>query len=204
MTDLLTQTEKQAEKQEASDMNRDPITGAPGSHPVGTGVGAVGGMAAGVAVGAVVGPVGSLVAGAVGAVVGGLAGKGIGESVNPTAEDQTLQQIIDLGGVAANDQTGEVLIQSDDEYWQRAFITEPYYNKELIYDDYGPAYRAGYTDRLDNASSSWDIAESTLQSAWDSNKGASRLDWDEARHPMRAAWYRADNGLTGSGPFGIN
>ena len=29
------------------DMNRDPITGAPGSHPLGTGVGATGGALAG-------------------------------------------------------------------------------------------------------------------------------------------------------------
>jgi len=46
------------------DSNPDPITGAPGSHPIGTGVGAV-----------------------VGAVAGGLAGKGVGEMVDPTNED---------------------------------------------------------------------------------------------------------------------
>ena len=41
------------------DANRDPLTGAPGSHPVGTGLGAVaGGLAAGAAAGTVVGPVG--------------------------------------------------------------------------------------------------------------------------------------------------
>jgi hypothetical protein len=45
------------------DANRDPLTGAPGSHPVGTGIGAV-----------------------VGAVVGGLAGKGVAESIDPTRE----------------------------------------------------------------------------------------------------------------------
>ena len=32
------------------DMNRDPISGAPGAHPVGTGVGATGGAVAGAAV----------------------------------------------------------------------------------------------------------------------------------------------------------
>ena len=42
------------------DSNPDPITGAPGSHPVGT---------------------------VIGAVAGGLAGKGVAEAVNPTAED---------------------------------------------------------------------------------------------------------------------
>jgi hypothetical protein len=40
------------------DANRDPITGAPGSHPIGTGVGALaGGVAAGAAIGTMAGPV---------------------------------------------------------------------------------------------------------------------------------------------------
>ena len=38
---------------ENRDMNRDPITGTPGSHPLGTGVGAAGGAVAGAAVGAI-------------------------------------------------------------------------------------------------------------------------------------------------------
>ena len=68
-------------------MNIDPITGAAGAHPVGTGVGAMGGAAAGAAVGAVGGPVGAVVGGVVGAVAGGLGGKAVAESVNPTAEE---------------------------------------------------------------------------------------------------------------------
>ena len=68
--------------------NRDPISGAPGAHPVGTGVGAVaGGAAAGAAIGAIAGPVGAVVGVAVGAVVGGLAGKGVAEMADPTAEE---------------------------------------------------------------------------------------------------------------------
>ena len=34
----------------ATDANRDPITGTPGAHPVGTGVGAAGGGSAGAAI----------------------------------------------------------------------------------------------------------------------------------------------------------
>ena len=52
---------------ETRDMNRDPITGAPGSHPLGTGVGATGGAVAGGLVGAPFGPIGMLVGGARGA-----------------------------------------------------------------------------------------------------------------------------------------
>ena len=63
-----------------TDANRDPISGAPGAHPIGTGVGAaVGGAAAGAAAGTVVGPLGT--------VVGGLAGKGVAEAIDPTSEE---------------------------------------------------------------------------------------------------------------------
>jgi hypothetical protein len=51
--------------------NKDPITGAPGAHPVGT----------------VAGPIGTAAGAAVGAIVGGLAGKGIAEHIDPTVEE---------------------------------------------------------------------------------------------------------------------
>jgi hypothetical protein len=73
--------------------NPDPITDAPGSHPIETGIGAVvGGAASGAAVGAVGGPLGA-VAGAIvgGAVAGGLAGKGVGELIDPTTEDNWIR-----------------------------------------------------------------------------------------------------------------
>ena len=41
----------------AVDTNPDPLTGAPGSHPVGTGLGSVGGAAAGAVLGSIGGPV---------------------------------------------------------------------------------------------------------------------------------------------------
>jgi uncharacterized protein (TIGR02271 family) len=69
--------------------NRDPITGALGAHPVGTGVGAAaGGVAAGAAAGSVAGPVGTVVGAAAGAVAGGLAGKKVAEEVDPTTGKQ--------------------------------------------------------------------------------------------------------------------
>ena len=71
-------------------LNRDPITDAPGAHPVGVGIGAAaGGIAAGAAAGTVAaGPVGTVVGAAVGAVVGGLGGKAVAEHFDPTVEGQ--------------------------------------------------------------------------------------------------------------------
>ncbi len=155
---------KTLDKAEASAMNRDPITGSPGSHPVGTGIGTTGGMIAGAAAGSLAGPVGTVVGGVVGAIVGAAAGHSVGEAVNPTEEDA---------------------------YWQRAFITEPYYNKNFTYDDYGPAYRAGYMHRSEYADRSWDQVEPELMSDWERNKGTSRLRWEDARDASQAAWQHA-------------
>src|SRR2546423_536055 len=90
--------------------NRDPISGAPGAHPIGTGVGAAaGGMAAGAAAGTVAGPIGTAIGAAVGAVVGGLAGKGIAEKIDPTLEEA---------------------------YWRENYIRRPYVTQGATYDDY--------------------------------------------------------------------
>jgi hypothetical protein len=156
---------KDADKAEASAMNRDPITGSPGSHPVGTGIGTTGGAVAGAAIGAVGGPVGAVVGGVVGAIVGAAAGHGAGEVVNPTAEET---------------------------YWRGAFINEPYYEKSYNYDDYAPAYRTGYLHRNDSAGRTWDQAEPELKSDWERNKHGSRLRWEQARSASRAAWDRAE------------
>ena len=69
-------------------MNPDPLTGARGAHPVGTGLGAVSGAAAGASIGAAAGPVGAAVGTVVGAVAGALAGKGAAEAVNPTEPER--------------------------------------------------------------------------------------------------------------------
>lgn len=151
-------------KDDNRDANRDPLTGAPGSHPVGTGLGAVaGGIAAGAAAGTVVGPVGTVVGAAVGAIVGGLAGKAVGEVMDPTVEDA---------------------------FWSRQYAQEPYYSKDLAYADYAPAYRTGYEAHSRYAGRKFDDVQSELQSSYERSKGASRLDWRAAMPASRAAWDR--------------
>ncbi len=162
--------EKQLEKQEARDMNRDPITGEPGSHPLGTGVGAAGGAMAGAAVGALGGPIGAAIGGVVGAVAGGLVGKGTGEELNPTG---------------------------DEAYWRESYPHEPYYNSAHTFDDLAPAYQAGYIYRMNNRGVAWDRAETALQADWERSR-QSNLRWEDAQHAARAAWHRVDNSFSGA------
>jgi len=149
--------------------NEDPITGAPGAHPVGTGLGAVaGGVAAGAATGTVAGPIGTAVGAAVGAIVGGLAGKGVAEMIDPTVEDA---------------------------YWRDNYGNRPYVTKGASYDDYGPAYRYGVDQysRFDGAS--FDTVASDLARDWDNARSDSSLSWDQARHAARDSWDRVDSAM---------
>ena len=154
----------------SQDMNRDPISGAPGAHPVGTGLGAAGGATAGAAIGAVGGPVGMVVGGAIGAVVGGLGGKAVGEAVNPTAEDA---------------------------HWRSNYANESYVKPGHGYEDYSPAYQLGYSNRAQYQGKSFEQAETSLASDWERTKGQSRLAWQDAKPAAQAAWHRVERALPG-------
>ncbi len=149
-------------EEKAGTPNRDPISGAPGAHPVGVGVGAAaGGMAAGAAVGTVAGPLGTAVGAAVGAIVGGLAGKGVAESIDPTIEDA---------------------------YWRENYASRDYIAQGRSYSDYGPAYRYG-VNRYD-PDRSFDDVEPELADNWMGVRGESTLGWGEASPAARDAWDR--------------
>ena len=154
--------------------NRDPITGTPGAHPVGTGLGAAaGGAAAGAAAGTVAGPVGTVVGAAVGAVVGGLAGKGIAEKIDPTIEDA---------------------------YWRENFRSRPYFKTDSTYDDYGPAYTYGVDNYARYYGKTFDQVEPELARDWQRAKGKSRLTWDHAREATRDSWQRLSDTVERAAP----
>jgi uncharacterized protein (TIGR02271 family) len=159
------------------DENRDPISGQPGAHPVGTGIGAAGVGAVGAVVGGVIGgPVGAVVGSAVGAVAGGLIGKGAAESVDPTVEDA---------------------------YWREQHSSRPYYEKGRTYEDYQPAYRTGYEgySRYGATGRTFEDAEPDLRRDYDTHRTTQTksqgFTWDKAKHAARDAWDRVDNNVRG-------
>ena len=161
----MTQRQQQAFSEKA-DANRDPITGAPGAHPVGTGLGAAaGGIAAGAAAGTVAGPVGTVVGAAVGAIVGGLAGKGVAEMIDPTAEDA---------------------------YWRDNYASRPYVAGET-YDEFGPAYRHGVSSYGKYGDRTFEDAEADLRRDWDDARGTSTLEWDRAKLAAKDSWQRVSD-----------
>jgi len=152
------------------DLHADPLTGAPGAHPVGTGVGAAaGGAAAGAAIGAIAGPVGAFIGVAVGAVVGGLAGKGVAEMIDPTAEEA---------------------------YWRANYASRPYVPPGATYDDYGPAFALGVNAYRAHPDKAFDEIDSAIAEDWQRARNKSKLEWSAARLASRDAWLRASRGLS--------
>jgi hypothetical protein len=146
------------------DENRDPLSGEPGSHPVGTGIGATALGVAGAVVGGILGgPPGAAVGTVVGPLVGGLAGKGVAESINPTAEDA---------------------------YWRENYASRPYAEQGRAYEHYQPAYRLGYEayGRHADSGRTYEQVEPELRTEYETNYGASGLPWERAQHATRDAW----------------
>ncbi len=148
------------------ELNRDPITGTPGAHPLGTGAGAASGGAAGAAVGmAVGGPVGGVIGAAVGAIAGGLSGKSVAESVNPTEEER---------------------------FWQETYVREPFYVPGKPYEYYAPGFRAGWEGRVRFDGRTFAEVEGELAADYILHKSELDPSWSDVRLAAEAAWNRVD------------
>ena len=144
--------------------NRDPITGEPGSHPVGAGVGATGGGVAGAAIGAAVGgPVGAAVGAVVGGVAGAYGGRGVAEAVNPTVEEQ---------------------------YWRENHAAQSWASADRPYEHFAAAYRTGYQGVMKYAGKKYEEVETDLALDYQKHDPTTALPWDRARPAVKAAWHR--------------
>jgi hypothetical protein len=148
------------------DLNRDPLTGTPGAHPVGTGAGAVFGGLSGAALGTAAGPIGVVIGAAAGAVMGGLVGKSTAEAVNPTAEEV---------------------------FWKETYIREPFYVQGRTYEYYAPGFRAGWKGRVRHDGRTFEEAEAELMAEYNFSKSELDPDWREVKPAARAAWDRVDH-----------
>ena len=145
------------------DANRDPLSGAAGSHPVGTGLGA--------AVGTAAGPVGTLVGAAIGAVAGGLAGKGIAELVDPTAEEAYWKQSY-----------------SSRPYYDAAWSYDDYSPAyQYAYNNFDN-YRGRSFDEVEpDLGRGWDNAKGSSRLTWERAKDATRDSWERLSNAVERA-----------------
>lgn len=159
----------------ASDRHPDrvPAAGVPAegegvNHPLGTGAGAAGGAALGAAIGSGLGPAGAAVGATLGALAGGVAGQAAAEAIDPREEDA---------------------------YWRDNYLSRPYADDTISFDQYRPAYRYGWESRARLVGRRWDEVERDLERGWRENRGPSRLGWTDARLAARDAWQRVDHRL---------
>jgi hypothetical protein len=132
---------------------------------VGTGLGAGAGGATGAAIGSIGGPIGAGVGLVVGAIAGGYAGKGVAEVVDPTLED---------------------------EYWRTEYSKRDYADQNTPYENYQPAYRAGYEGYGRYPGKTFDQVEADLQRDYEKSAANADMKWDRARYATRDAWDRVE------------
>jgi hypothetical protein len=150
--------------------NPDPLTGAAGSHPLGTGLGGGAGALGGAALGAVFGPIGMLVGGIAGTLAGAAAGHATAEQLDPTCEAEYWREQHDSSLL------GE--ISGEEDEFER---------------DWLPAYRLGGESRQRLGARPWDDAlDAELAAGWPAARGRSTLDWGRARQAVRGGWERAE------------
>ncbi len=160
----LKNTDSNARNLKTGDTNPDPITGAPGSHPTGVGIGAAAGGATGAMAGMVGGPVGAVIGAVAGAVVGGFAGKAAGEWNDPTDEEA---------------------------YWRDNWTTRPYYKSGETFEDYAPAYRYGSTVVRNYPDRPFSDVENDIRNDYEAQPDSENLPYDRARGPIQDAYTRS-------------
>ncbi len=163
---------KPHEETPGTDSNPDLITGEPGSHPLGTGIGAASGAATGAAIGAIGGPIGSLIGGAIGAVTGGLVGKGVEERYDPTVEDA---------------------------HWKANHGSQPYAQTSgQPYENYQSAYTTGHQGGSEYGTTGvkFEDVEDKLKAKYEQAKDSAAVGWEHAKDATRAAYDR----VAGPGP----
>src|SRR5262249_43625109 len=132
------------------DVNRDPITGEAGSHPVGTGVGPACG-----------GPAGARVGGPMGATAGGAAGHPAGEALAPTVETEYWRENYHRRPYC---EPGTDFSAYEPAYrygWESA--TDPTY-RDLGFDEAEGRLQSGWSKR--SAGQTWDRCRDAVRDAW--------------------------------------
>ncbi len=149
-----------------NDSNPDPITGAPGSHPVATAAGAAAAGLAGAAMGMLGGPIGAGVGAVAGAIAGGLGGSALGEVFDPSSEEA---------------------------HWRKQHGLQSYAESGHAYEKYIPGYRMGFYgfESHRDEKLTFEEAEPDLEREYLAKNPD--FSWDFAREAARAAWERRRN-----------
>ena len=76
-------------------------------------------------------------------------------------------------------------------YWKDRYTAEPYYDNQLFFDDYEPAYQMGHAARAREMTQAYEQLERELETRWAAERGKSRLEWLQARAAVKRGWEEA-------------
>lgn len=79
---------------------------------------------------------------------------------------------------------------AEERYWREQYRSEPYYDAEMTYEDYAPAYQLGYEAWDRHRGRGFDEVADELRAEYESGRSGGRLSWERARAATRAAWDR--------------
>jgi hypothetical protein len=75
-------------------------------------------------------------------------------------------------------------------YWRGQYVTRPYYSPEYTFEEYEPAYRAGWEAFDHSTPVAFSEREKQAQQSWENEGGAQQMTWDEARSAAEDAYDR--------------
>ena len=78
----------------------------------------------------------------------------------------------------------------EEAYWREQFTTRPYYTAGDTFEDFGPAYRAGWESHATHPGRDFADIEHELGRDWQRARGASKLSWERAKLAVKDAWHR--------------
>ena len=85
--------------------------------------------------------------------------------------------------------------KDEETFWRGSYEREPYFQKDMTWDDYEPAYRFGYDWHERHRGRRFEDVESDMASGWEKVKAKSRLKWEHAKAAARAAWDRMEHAV---------
>lgn len=128
-----------------------------------------------------------------GSVGGGAAGGALGSAGGPVG--------MFIGALAAGleekSPAERIDFAAENQYWRENYRKESYYDGNYTFQDYGPAYRAGYSAKAAGDSQTFEEVEPKLRLSWENINDLSSLTWERARPASRAAWERVERAMRG-------
>jgi len=83
----------------------------------------------------------------------------------------------------------------EQKYWEKHHATQPYADKEIPFDRYVPAYRAGMEAAQKHPGVPFEEIEPEVSLGYQRGRIGAALPWDHARHAVHAAWAKLSNDL---------